>query len=92
MLSRAITLQLETVNKLQKQSRSTRAALAKKDADTILKALWNINSLCDAFQVSFSRYRRVHINHFLKIDTQLNIEVMVAKILEVLYSRYPKKP
>jgi len=91
MLSRAITLQLETVNKLQKQSRSTRAALAKKDADTILKALRNINSLCDAFQVSFSRYRCVHINHFLKIDTQLNIEVMVAKILEVLYSRYPKK-
>ena len=54
MLSSAITLQFETVNKLQKQSRLTRAAMAKKDADTILKALRNINSLCDAFQVSFS--------------------------------------
>ena len=94
MLPSAITLQFETVNKLQKQSRLTRAALAKKDADTILKALRNINSLCDAFQVSFSSYWQklcMHIDHFFKIDTQLNTEIMVGKILEVLYSRYPKK-
>ena len=56
ILSRAITLQFEAVEKLQKQSRLTRTAVARKDADTILKALRNINSLCDAFQVSFSSY------------------------------------
>ena len=82
------------VQKLQKQSRLTRAALAKKDADTILKALRNISSLCDVFQVSFSSYRqklRVHTDHYLKVDTQLNIEVTVGEILEVLYSRYLEK-
>jgi len=91
--SRAITLQFETVEKLQKQSRLTRSALAKKDADTILKALRNINSLCDVFQVSFSNYRqklRADLITFLKVDTQLNIEVTVGEILEVLYSRYLK--
>jgi hypothetical protein len=56
VLFRAITLQVEAVNKLQKQSLLTRAAVAKKDADTILKALRNINNLCDVFQVSFSSY------------------------------------
>jgi len=81
------------VEKLQKQSRLTRSALAKKDADTILKALRNINSLCDVFQVSFSNYRqklRADLITFLKVDTQLNIEVTVGEILEVLYSRYLK--
>jgi len=56
MLSRAITFQFEMVEKLQKLSRLTRAALAAKHADTILKALRNISSLCDVFQVSFSSY------------------------------------
>ena len=56
MLSRAITLQVKMVKELQEQSRLTRAASAKKDAGTILKALRNISSLCDVFQVSFSSY------------------------------------
>jgi len=54
--SRAITLQFEMVKALQKQSRLTCVALSTKDADLILKALRNISSLCDAFQVSFSSY------------------------------------
>jgi len=40
----------------------------------------------------------LHIDHFLKIDTQLNIEVTageievkIGEILEVLYSRSPEK-
>ena len=94
MLSRAITFQFEMVEKLQKPSRLTRAALAAKHADIILKALRNISSLCDVFQVSSSSYwkrLRVHTDHFFKIDTQLNIEVTVGEILEVLHSRYLKK-
>jgi hypothetical protein len=54
------------VEKLQKQSRLTRAAVAKKDADTILKALRNISSLCDVFQVSFLSYRQ-----YLRVDIDL---------------------
>lgn len=56
MLSRALGVQLKTVEALQERSMSTRAALAQKDADAILKALRNIISLCDVFQVSFSSY------------------------------------
>ncbi|PPQ81031.1 hypothetical protein CVT25_014426 [Psilocybe cyanescens] len=66
----AIIRQLTKVEELQKQWLLTRAAVATKDADTILKALRNINNLCDVFQ----------------IDTQLNIEAMVGDILQRMNS------
>ena len=56
MLSSAIIVQLKKIEELQKQILLTRAALATKDADTILKTLRSISSLCDVFQVSFSSY------------------------------------
>lgn len=91
MLSSAIIIQLKKIEELQKQILLTRAALATRDADTILKTLRSISSLCDVFQVSLSSYRqklRVSIDHFLKIDTQLNVDITVGKVLEVLDSRY----
>ncbi|KAF8228359.1 hypothetical protein L208DRAFT_1460228 [Tricholoma matsutake] len=60
----AITAQSEAVRKLQAHHVSTRAAEGAKDADTILKALCNVNNLCDVLQ----------------IDTQLHIEVAVEDI------------
>jgi hypothetical protein len=47
-------LQLKEVRDLEKHSLATRTAEGTKDADKILKALRNINSLCDVFQVGFS--------------------------------------
>jgi hypothetical protein len=47
-------LQMNEVQELEKHSLATRTAEGTKDADKILKALRNINSLCDVFQVSFS--------------------------------------
>jgi hypothetical protein len=54
MLPSAIIVQLQMVEVLQEQPILTQAASAQKDANTILKALRNIISLCDIFQVSFS--------------------------------------
>jgi hypothetical protein len=53
MLSRAITVQLEAVGILQEQSIVAHAVFTQKDANTILKALRNIISLCDIFQVGY---------------------------------------
>lgn len=53
MLSSAITTQLKLIEDMQNHSLLHRAAEAKKDADTILKTIRNINSLCDIFQVGF---------------------------------------
>ena len=94
MLSSAIIVQLKKIEELRKRILLTHAALATKDADTILKTLRSISSLCDVFQVSFSSYQqklRVYIDHFLKMDTQLNIEITVGEIVQVLYFRYPVK-
>jgi hypothetical protein len=94
MLPRAITVQLNAVEALQEQSMLTHAASAQKDADTIVKALRNIISLCDVFQVSFSSYCHklcVYTAHFLQIDTQLNIDITVGKVIEVQGSCYSKE-
>ena len=91
MLSSAIIVQLKKIEELQKQILLTRAALATKDADTILKTLRSISSLCDVFQVSFSSYwqkLRVYIDHILKIDTQLNTEEKVEEILKVISPKH----
>jgi len=48
-----ITIQLKSIEDMQKHSLLARGAEGKKDADTILKAIRNINSLCDVFQVGF---------------------------------------
>jgi len=56
MLSRAVALQLKEVEELQDHSLLTRVAEGTKDANSILKAVRNISSLCDVFQVSFSNY------------------------------------
>jgi len=66
----AITIQLKSIEEMQKHSLLARGAEGMKDADTILKAIRNINSLCDVFQ----------------IDTQLNIEEIVGDILQRLTS------
>jgi hypothetical protein len=54
MLSSAITIQLKSIEDMQKHSLLARGAEGTKDADKILKAIRNINSLCDVFQVGFS--------------------------------------
>jgi hypothetical protein len=56
VLPSAIAVQLGAVEMLQEQSMLNRAASAQKDADVILKALRNIISLCDIFQVNFLSY------------------------------------
>ncbi|KAG5651142.1 hypothetical protein H0H81_009734, partial [Sphagnurus paluster] len=66
----AITLQLNTIQELAGHSLLAHIAEGKKDAGTILKAIKNINALCDVFQM----------------DTQLNTEDMVKDVLEVLES------
>ncbi|KAF7344134.1 Mycorrhiza-induced WD40-repeat domain protein [Mycena venus] len=66
----AMELQLNEVQELTSHSLATRAAEGTKDADKILKAFRNINSLCDVFQ----------------IDTQLHIERRVEDILQRLNS------
>jgi hypothetical protein len=96
LLHSAITIQLKVVEALQEQPKLIRAASAQKDANTILKALRNIISLCDIFQVNLPSYCHkppIYIDYFLKIDTQLNIDTTVGKVfitvenvLEVLCS------
>ena len=49
----AIIRQLESINGMQEHPLPARVAEGKKDADAILKAIRNINSLCDVFQVGF---------------------------------------
>ncbi|KIJ90727.1 hypothetical protein K443DRAFT_14994 [Laccaria amethystina LaAM-08-1] len=66
----AITTQLNSIEDMQKNSPLAPGAEGAKGADTMLKAMRNINSLCDAFQM----------------DTQLNIEEMVGDILQRLNS------
>ncbi|KAG5637284.1 hypothetical protein H0H81_005079 [Sphagnurus paluster] len=66
----AITLQLNAVQELADHSLLSRTAQGKKDADTIMKAVQNISTLCDVFQM----------------DTQLNTEGMVKDILEGMMS------
>ncbi|KAG5653103.1 hypothetical protein H0H81_002328 [Sphagnurus paluster] len=66
----AITVQLNAVQELADHSLVARTVEGKKDASIILKALQNINTLCDVFQM----------------DTQLNTEDMVKDILKVLES------
>ena len=56
MLSSAITIQLKSIEEMQKRSLLACGAEGRKDADTILKAIRNINSLCDTFQVGFSSH------------------------------------
>ena len=52
-INSAITTQLKSIEDMQKQSLWARGAEGTKDADMILKAIRNINSLCDVFQVGF---------------------------------------
>ncbi|KAJ7869306.1 quinon protein alcohol dehydrogenase-like superfamily [Mycena olivaceomarginata] len=77
MFCHAMELQINEVQDSQKHSLLARVIEGTKDADKITKALRNINSLCDVFQ----------------IDTQLHIEgrledtdVMVNEILRSLNS------
>jgi hypothetical protein len=49
----AITTQLNSIEDMQKNSPLAPGAEGAKGADTMLKAMRNINSLCDAFQVGF---------------------------------------
>ena len=49
----AVTTQLKLIEDMQKHSVLVRGAEGAKDADMILKAIRNINSLCDVFQVGF---------------------------------------
>jgi len=53
MFCSAITRHLESIEDMQKNSLPARAVEGAKDADMILKAIRNINSLCDVFQVGF---------------------------------------
>ena len=53
MFRSAITTQLKSIEGMQKHSLPARVAEGTKDADTILKTIRNINSLCDVFQVGF---------------------------------------
>jgi len=53
MFCSAITIQLKSIEDMQKHSLLARGAEGKKDADTILRAIRNINGLCDVFQVGF---------------------------------------
>ena len=55
LLCRAINVQTNVVRNLQGHSVLTRTAEGSKDADTIMKAIRNINDLCGVFQVSFSK-------------------------------------
>jgi hypothetical protein len=81
-ISSAMELQLKEVQELEKHSLVTRVAEGTKDADKILKALRNINSLCDMFQVSFQilNLEQFRVNQLSKIDTQLCIERRVEDI------------
>jgi hypothetical protein len=49
----AITTQLNLIEDIQKNSLLAPGAEGAKGADTMLKAMRNINSLCDVFQVGF---------------------------------------
>jgi hypothetical protein len=49
----AITTQLNSIEDMQKNSPLAPGAEGAEGADTMLKAMRNINSLCDAFQVGF---------------------------------------
>ena len=53
MFCSAVTTQLKLIEDMQKHIFLVRGAEVAKDADTILKAIRNINSLCDVFQVGF---------------------------------------
>ena len=53
MFCSAITTQWKSIKGMQKHSLPARVADGTKDADTIQKAIRNINSLCDVFQVGF---------------------------------------
>jgi hypothetical protein len=53
MFCSAITTQLNLIEGMHKHSVLARGAEGTKDADTILKAIRNINSLCDVFQVGY---------------------------------------
>ena len=90
MFCSAITRQLESIEDMQKHRLWARVAEGTKDANTILKAIRNINSLCDVFQVGFRVINKVSRRRcaLLKMDTQLNVEGMVGDILQVWYSRY----
>ena len=55
-LSRAITFQMNIIEKLHDNPLWMRTMENTKDADTILKVFRNISSLCEVFQVSFSDY------------------------------------
>ncbi|KAF5324287.1 hypothetical protein D9619_011432 [Psilocybe cf. subviscida] len=70
--TKAVSVQLNTVQMLQdsEQSTWTRVAFTRKDANAIVKVLRNINSLCDVLQ----------------LDTQLNIDITVGKVLEYMNS------
>jgi len=55
-LSRAITLQMNIIEKLHDNPLWARTIESTKDADTIMKVFRNVSSLCEVFQVSFSNY------------------------------------
>ena len=59
-LSRAITLQINIVEKLHDNPLWARTIDSTKNADTILKVFRDISSLCEVFQVSFSNYLLPH--------------------------------
>ena len=78
------------IEDMQNHSVLARGAEGAKDADTIRKAIQNINSLCDVLQVGFRVIDKTLRGCWAlpKMDTQLNIEEMVGDILQVRYSRY----
>ena len=75
---------------MQKHALLAREAQGTKDADKIMKAIRNIDSLCYVFKVGFRVINKVSHGCWavLKMDTQLNIEEKVGDILQVRYFRY----
>ena len=90
MFCSAITTQLKSIEDMQKHPLLDREAKGTKDADKILKAFRNIDSLCEVFQVGFQVVNKASRGCWtvLKMDTQLNIEEKVGDILQVGECRY----
>ena len=90
MFCSAITTQLKPIEDMQKHPLLAREAKGTKDADKILKAIRNIDSLCGVFKVGFRVINKVSRGCWavLQMDTQLNIEEKVGDILQVRYFHY----
>ena len=59
MFCSAITIQLKSIEDMQKHALLAREAQGTKDADKIMKAIRNIDSLCYVFKVGFRVINKV---------------------------------